>query len=515
MTTRNVVRVLVVGILVALSVTGTMIASEELKNTDSETAVALHIQFSRAVRIVSHGREFKTQEPSGRATVFMFSNGNVRPRRTFELEWSPSSARILSIEWLSETDLIPPEPTLVIVPSATYGEAPFLTSFEAVLENADSAGTRFEWDFGDGSSAAGQSVNHSYGVMGVYQVALTAYPSGDDAVVASALITVSPLYVNPKRGDDSLADGTIERPFRTITTAVTHAATGQALLLAPGVYNAASGEDASVELPGTIHIVGSGGSPDDVKVIGDIYSRYNTVISNIHAFGQLGFTFRKENPEHSARPTVLGSWFTDTAGQKEGIVLNDYVPSRVLFIKDCTFIGHHQAILIWRGEIAVEDCEFSEVDYGIAATAKANVTVVSSFIHDSSTAIWVVHGGRAVIRECQLINNSTAVLISGESRGEVTIEACTMSSNYYGVSLDSSAIVDLGGGPFGSAGSNTFAGNEKYNIKDSRPPYSGDLYAMGNDWGSIAVEKLEGPAIYYNQEKCYIENEGNSIIFSD
>ena len=263
--TRNVVRILVAGILIAISVAGAVLASEKLKNTDSETAVALRVEFSRAVRIDAHGREFRSQEPSGRASVFLFSNGSVRRRRTFEIEWSPSTARIVNIEWLSEADLIPPEPTLGIVPSFAYGEAPFSVSFEAVLENADSAGARFEWNFGDGSSAIGESVNHSFEIMGVYPVTLTANLPKNGNIVADVLITVSPIHVNPETGDDSLANGSISQPFKSITVAVSHAAAGQPLLLGPGIYNAASGEAERIDVPSSLSLIGGGVTSDDVK----------------------------------------------------------------------------------------------------------------------------------------------------------------------------------------------------------------------------------------------------------
>jgi len=77
-------------------------AEEELTNDSQKTAVAVRITFMTRVMITGHGREFSNQEPaSGLSDVFVFSGGEVRRHRTFEVKWSPSIA-IKSVEWLEE-----------------------------------------------------------------------------------------------------------------------------------------------------------------------------------------------------------------------------------------------------------------------------------------------------------------------------------------------------------------------------------------------------------------------------
>jgi PKD repeat protein len=506
--TRNVMRILVAAILITILVVSAVLASEELKNTDSETAVALRVEFSRAVRIEAHGREFRTQEPSGKASVFLFSNGSVRPRRTFEIEWSPSTARIVSIEWLSETDLTPPEPTLKIVPSFAYGEAPFSVSFEAVLENADSAGTRFEWDFGDGSSGIGQSVNHSFEVMGVYLVTLTANLSGNEEIVADALITVSPIHVNPETGDDSLADGSIERPYRTITNAVKHVAKGQAVLLAPGVYNTQSGEAARIEVPASVDLIGSMESADVVRVIASVVCRGSTTLAGIHFYGTV---YLEE----------ATSFITDCAftGSGEGISRGEglFFAASVLLVQDCDFCNYNEAIIAWAGFVTVQDCSMSGSLFGVAANTESEVTIAGSEIRDCHHGVVALHGGLVYVKDTVLTENTIAVCLLGDSGSRASVEGCHITGNGTGIALKNPCTVDLGGGIFGSVGGNSFENNSEFNIRDLRPPFSGPLYAVGNEWGTYSSETREivGPALHYNQEKCYIENEGNSIIFSD
>ena len=93
---------LIVAFLVlSLVVCGLSAEAEELTNDSRKTAVAVRITFVRKVMIRGHGREFPTQDPAtGRSDVFVFSGGEVRRNRSFEIEWSPGSIKIKSIEWL-------------------------------------------------------------------------------------------------------------------------------------------------------------------------------------------------------------------------------------------------------------------------------------------------------------------------------------------------------------------------------------------------------------------------------
>ena len=88
-------------LVLSLVVCGLSAEAEELTNDSGKTAVAVRITFASRVMIRGHGREFPTQDPAtGRSDVFVFSGGEVRRNRSFEVEWSPDYRRIKSIEWL-------------------------------------------------------------------------------------------------------------------------------------------------------------------------------------------------------------------------------------------------------------------------------------------------------------------------------------------------------------------------------------------------------------------------------
>jgi len=486
--TRNVVRILVVGILIAISVAGAVLASEELKNTSSETAVALRVEFSRLVRITSHGREFRTQEPSGRAKVFLFSDGSVRRRRTFEIEWSPGSARIVSVEWLSESDLIPPEPVSDMILSAAYGEAPISIVFEAKLENADPSAARFEWDFGDGASDVGQNVDHVFQKMGVYRVTLTAYPSDNVMLVTEKLIAVSPVYADANAGSDFNGDGSKESPYRTISRALQDVGSGRAVLIAEGIYGVGHGELSMLALPEESALIGMGVSREGVQIAVPITCGSNSAIVHVLCHGTI-------YPEYGSKGILLKD--ISLVGTGSGIDYGLYANSDSGFtLQDTSVSGFATAIYIVHPGTAVSviNCEITARFAGVWVGGRASAHVLDSRITDATRGISVVEDSRALIQGNQI------------------------TSNFVGVRVEDGSVADLGGGPLGSEGLNYFAQNKEHNIEDYRMAYSGALYAVHNTWKDLYTPpegSLDGPAKSYNVARVYIESPGNFVVFSD
>jgi len=96
---RLVVVLLVVALAVAVLCLG---ATESLINRSGKTASGVVLTFSESVRITSHDESiFPTQEPSGRAMAFTFSEGSLANGARFRVSWSPNSAEIVSTQWVS------------------------------------------------------------------------------------------------------------------------------------------------------------------------------------------------------------------------------------------------------------------------------------------------------------------------------------------------------------------------------------------------------------------------------
>lgn len=76
--------------------------------------------------------------------------------------------------------------------STLAGEAPLTVNFSAILSyDSDGVITKYEWDFGDGSSGTGASVSHTYTAAGSYTVVLRVTDNDGGTATAQKTITVT------------------------------------------------------------------------------------------------------------------------------------------------------------------------------------------------------------------------------------------------------------------------------------------------------------------------------------
>ena len=171
-----------------------------------------------------------------------------------------------------------------------------------------------------------------------------------------------------------------------------------------------------------------------------------------------------------------------------------------------------------RGTTTFVDCEVLDCAELVTVSEHGNATIRNCRIGRceslGTSGATVVHGGHLEVIDSEFVGNWRAIWILGRNVGQLRMEGTSIAGGVFGIWINSDAVVDLGGGPLGSSGRNSFNGVEE-SIIDLRPAYSGPLYAMHNIWESPATGSLEGPMTGYNPARCYIENEGNSIIFSD
>jgi PKD repeat protein len=95
--------------------------------------------------------------------------------------------------WLSGCWLFNVEPVAAFTVRATIIELGEALAFSGILSSdEDGIIAKFEWDFGDGGSATGESVTHTYTMVGSYTVVLRVTDDRGATATAQKVITVNP-----------------------------------------------------------------------------------------------------------------------------------------------------------------------------------------------------------------------------------------------------------------------------------------------------------------------------------
>lgn len=323
---------------------------------------------------------------------------------------------------------------------------------------------------------------------------------------------ISPLYVDASKGSDSTGDGTAGNPFRTITHAV-GSASGRTVFIAPGIYNRELGEAETLKVPAGASLVGTGPAFDDVKVVAGLILGRGCFVTAVHVYAPI----RIGGGGQVVLQNIGSSG--SRASQTDGITC--FEDSTELVVRDSLIEGWNEAVAVGGDgtSLTVTGCTIRSSLAGVTVigqgTPTATAYVIGNWISDCYSGVWILHGGNAVMENNGLFaNGHGAVTVSGTLTGQVVMSRNLVVRNVVGLLLESAAIADLGGGSLGSMGANVFADNESNGIRDLRPPYSGTLYAVGNSWEGAMSGTLTGPAKSSNPAKCYIESEGNAIVFS-
>lgn len=143
------------------------------------------------------------------------------------------------------------------------------------------------------------------------------------------------LYVNPELGDNWRGDGSRDRPFQTLTHALDQAHPNTIIVLAPGTYSEASGEQFPIQLRSGVTVYGD---PDqwgeDIEIVGGGWlmtptaGEQSVTILGFDGAGLSGVTVR--NPDGSAiwvaggMPWIVGN--TIAENDRHGIVAHDGTP---------------------------------------------------------------------------------------------------------------------------------------------------------------------------------------------
>jgi PKD repeat protein len=404
----------------------------------------------------------------------------------------------------------------------------------------------FQWSFGDSGTARGDTASHTYRIPGTYEPRLTvtdndgAAASVTVSVVVAAGPTPGDLYIDANSGSDATGSGTQDSLYKTISKAISTAAGSPAILhVAPGVYNAGLGEVFPLDLS-NLSLVGEGGTPDDVKLLGAVQSHFGgLILRNVHCYypievGDATSVVSFENCVFTPAMTSSGVSvyggatcevsFLNCRIEDNGIIVGDEAAAT---IESCEFvsrgIGYQREITL--GGLRADVRHNSFVNYTIYASAPISI-IDNTFTATGRPIVQMDIGGtaNAVVEGNSFVGVPTiasAVHVRGDATARMRGNTFSVTSlniagsatvlmedNVGRVAVSGSAVVDLGGGPLGSSGGNAVV------VGDNRVLYSGPMYAVGNIWKDPQPSgEVPGPA---NGPPNYsITDEGNSIIFSE
>ncbi len=96
-------RALGVAVALVVGLAGTVLAGAMYRNDSGTVARAVRIEFSEPAEVTSMWPSFPQRDPQGPATVIVLSGGEVPAGGWFSFTWRPDTARVVKIEWLTQT----------------------------------------------------------------------------------------------------------------------------------------------------------------------------------------------------------------------------------------------------------------------------------------------------------------------------------------------------------------------------------------------------------------------------
>ena len=349
------------------------------------------------------------------------------------------------------------------------------------------------------------------------------------------------MYVDAEAGSDSSGDGTSTTPFRTITKALAlfynlaeadentpRAGTPLTLHIAEGIYNKNLGEEDAILLNNVI-LKGEGTLRDAVKITGSIGVVGACKIEHLYCYG--GLTLSQKNaltpPNAEAIiDDVHADMIYISEFRPEVRILNSQLRAidassvyNSITVQGCQLLGNGAVMGISirsEGSITIKDNTIEGVYvYGIMA----DMVNEGEILIDSNTLTGCNWGGitaRAEGAQVRLRDN----VISGCSHGpgisitsetDNILENNTITACRIGIKVGGETSTTVTG-----IGENTVTGSQEYNVFDGRLAYSGTLVIRGITWDNPQpFGRIDGPTPRMPGTNYYIENEGNSIIFSD
>jgi parallel beta-helix repeat protein len=298
------------------------------------------------------------------------------------------------------------------------------------------------------------------------EVVISAASTADSTFTASDTLAIvfTIKYVDADDGSDTAAGGPWVAPFKTITYAMDHVSQGDTVLVMPGRYDEALGEDEYINVAADVTLRGS---------------HRDSVVISTTAWGSI------VGPNSGS---TVESVTIENVESNHAI----HVTAPTALIRNVRTVGAygHSAIRIQGpgNEVVVEDCE-----------------IVNDVAPGSERGFEIITDTHSTIRNCTVSGWGYGIFVNTTS--DPLIEGCTITGNSDGVisfggSGDAISQPDLGGGARGSAGGNTIQGNTQAGLKNQ---CATAIWAQNNTWDN-------DPPTEGQPYPCDLENSGGGSI---
>ncbi len=279
------------------------------------------------------------------------------------------------------------------------------------------------------------------------------------------------LYVNPATGSDAAA-GNQAAPFKTISRALSRAASGTTIQLAPGTYSAASSEQFPLEIFSGVKVVGNEAN----KGTGILIQGSGKFVSPTAA-GQ-NITLLLANDAELRGVTVAN---LDVRGT--GVWIESTSPS----VANCTFTKCKREGVFATGSAnpAILDNVFVENSAaGVIMAGTAKGVMRRNTFQNTGFGISLQAGSAPLIVDNQIVENRSGIVIAGESQPVVRNNRIERNAQD-GLTAVRKSRPDVGTPQ--SLGGNIFRDNGEFDLQNATGV---KIFAVGNQLNSSRVKGL-------------------------
>ncbi|MBH8573144.1 DUF1565 domain-containing protein [Nostocaceae cyanobacterium CENA369] len=276
--------------------------------------------------------------------------------------------------------------------------------------------------------------------------------------------TATVIYVNSTTGADTSGAGTTAAPYKTITAALSQAQAGTVIQLAPGTYNAETGEKFPLLLKPGVTLQGDEASKGQATLItGSGFYTSKT-------FARQDITILAEQ-----NTTVTGVSVTNPTQRGSGVWVESTNPT----IKNSTFTasGREGVFVTGTGNPKVENNIFVQnKGNGISIAKSAQGEIRNNLFQDTGFGLAIGGTSTPLVAENQIVQNKVGIYIS-ESAQPVLRKNVIQNNTQDGIVATVKALPNLGTNE--DPGGNLIRNNTRYDLNNATT--SNKIIAIGND----------------------------------